>query len=55
MNHLTWRFAAILSALVSNIALMGDSLYEESVLDLIWPRRPDIVRPIESGANRKLF
>jgi len=55
MDHLTWRFAAILSALISTSALMGASLYEESVLDLVWPRRPDIVRPIEGGANRKLF
>ena len=45
----------ILSALVSTSALAGASLYEESVLDLVWPRRPDIVRPIEGGANRKLF
>jgi hypothetical protein len=34
---------------------MGASLYEESVLDLAWPRKPDIVRPVEGGANRKLF
>jgi hypothetical protein len=55
MDHLTWRLAAILTALVSTSALMGASLYEESVLDLVWPRRPDIVRPIEGGANRKRF
>lgn len=34
---------------------MGASLYEKSVLGLVWPRKPDIVRPIEGGANRKLF
>ena len=55
MNHLLWRLAAILSALVSTSALAGASLYEEAVLDLVWPHRPDIVRPIEGGANRKLF
>jgi hypothetical protein len=55
MDHLTWRFVAILSALISTSALMGASFYEESVLDLAWPRRPDIVRPKEGGANRKLF
>ena len=55
MDHLTWRLAAILGALVTTSALMGASLYEESVLDLVWPRKPDIVRPIEGGANRKLF
>ena len=55
MDHLTWRLATILCALVSTSALMGASLYEESVLDTAWPRKPDIVRPIEGGANRKLF
>ena len=55
MDHLVWRLAAILGALISSSALAGASLYEESVLDLVWPRRPDIVRPIEGGANRKLF
>jgi hypothetical protein len=55
MDHLTWRFAAILGALISTSALMGASLYEESVLDLAWPGRPDIVRPKEGGANRKHF
>jgi len=55
MDHSTWRLVAILAALVSTSALMGASLYEESVLDLVWPRKPWIVRPIEGGANRKLF
>jgi hypothetical protein len=51
----SWQFAAILAALVSTSALTGAALYEEAVLDLAWPRKPDIVRPIEGGANRKLF
>jgi hypothetical protein len=55
MDHLTWRFAVLLSALVSTSAVTGAALYEESVLDTVWPHRPDIVRPIEGGANRKLF
>jgi hypothetical protein len=55
MDHLTWRLAAILAALISTSALMGASLYEESVLDTVWPRKPDIVRPIKGGANRKRF
>jgi hypothetical protein len=55
MDHLTWRFVAILAALISTSALTGASLYEETVLDLAWPRKPDIVRPIAGGANRKLF
>ena len=33
----------------------GASVYEESVLDPVWPGKPEIVRPIEGGANRKLF
>lgn len=40
MDHLTWRFAAILAALIATSALMGASLYEESVLDRVWPRKP---------------
>jgi hypothetical protein len=55
MDHLTWRLAVILSALVSSSALMGGALYEESVLDTVWPCRPDIVRPMQGGANRKRF
>lgn len=55
IDHLTWRLVAILGALISTSALTGASLYEESVLDLVWPRKPEIVRPIEGGANRKLF
>jgi hypothetical protein len=55
MDHFIWRFAAILGALVSTSALTGASLYEESVLDPAWPGRPDLVRPIEGGANRKRF
>jgi hypothetical protein len=55
MDHPTWRLAAILAALVSTSALMGAPLYKESVLDLVRPRKPSTVRPIEGGANRKLF
>jgi hypothetical protein len=55
MDHFTWRIAAILGALISTSALTGASLYEEAVLDLVWPRKLEIVRPIEGGANRKLF
>jgi len=55
VDHLTWRFAAILGALISTSALTGAALYEESVLDLVWPSRPDIVRPTKGGVNRKRF
>jgi hypothetical protein len=41
--------------LASSGALMGASLYEESVLDLVWPRKPSIVRAIEGSTYRKLF
>jgi hypothetical protein len=54
-DHLTWRPAAILAALAATGALMGASLYEDSVLDPVWPRKPSIVSPIEGGATRKLF
>jgi hypothetical protein len=53
MGHLIRRLTAILAALVSTSALIEAS--EESVLDLVWPRKPSIVRPIEGAANRKLF
>lgn len=55
MDHLTWRLVAILGALISTSALTGASLYEESVLDTVWPHKPDIVRPTVGGANRKRF
>ena len=55
MDHLTWRPVAILAALVSASSLMGASLYEKSVPDLVWPLKPWIVRPMEDGANRRLL
>jgi len=55
MGHPMWRLAAILGALIATSAVIGAALYEETVLDTVWPHRPDIVRPIEGGANRKHF
>lgn len=55
MDHLTWRLAVIPRALISTSALTAASLYDESVLDSVWPRKPDIVRPIVGRANRKPF
>jgi hypothetical protein len=35
--------------------MTGGGWYEQGVLDSAWPNKPAIVRPVEGGANRKLF
>lgn len=55
MDHFTWRLVALLAALMVTACLTGAGIYEQSVLDTAWPRKPSIVRPVEGGANRKLF
>ena len=34
---------------------MGGGLYEFSVVDPFWPRRPDLVQPSRGGISRKRF
>jgi hypothetical protein len=34
---------------------VGGGLYEFSVVDPVWPRRPDIVQPERGGISRRLF
>lgn len=34
---------------------IGGGLYEFSVVDPVWPRRPDIVQPDRGGLSRKRF
>ena len=44
---------ALAAALAS--ASVGDGLYEFSVVDPFWPRRPDLVQPARGGISRKRF
>ncbi len=34
---------------------LGGGLYEFSVIDPAWPRRPDIIQPSRGGVSRKVF
>ena len=44
-------------ALAAGLALIsfGGGLYEFSVIDRAWPRRPDIIQPVRGGVDRKWF
>ncbi len=55
MDHFTTRLSALIIALIVTGCLTGAGIYEQSVVDTAWPHRPSIVRPVEGGANRKLF
>jgi hypothetical protein len=55
MDNLELRLTALLMALVATAFLTGAGWYEQAVLDSAWPKKPAIVRPVEGGANRKLF
>lgn len=47
----------VLTALVAALACasVGGGLYEFSVVDPAWPRRPDVVQPRLGGISRKRF
>ena len=55
MEHTHWRLAALIVALIVTRCLTVGCIYEQSVVDTAWPRKPSIVRPVGGGANRKLF
>jgi hypothetical protein len=55
MDHSAWRLIALIVAFTVTGCLTGAGIYEQSVLDAVWPHKPSIVRPVEGGANRKLF
>jgi len=55
VDDLDWRLIALFTALTVTACLTGAGIYEQLVLDTAWPHKPSIVRPIEGGANRKLF
>lgn len=37
------------------LASVGGGLYEFTVVDPVWPRRPDLVQPARGGISRKRF
>ena len=45
------------TALAAALALvsLGGALYEFSVVDPVWPRRPDIIQPSRGGISRRCF
>ena len=47
----------IVVALAAALALasVGGGLYEFSVVDPFWPKRPDLVQPARGGISRKRF
>jgi len=47
----------VIVALASALALasVGGGLYEFSVVDPVWPKRPDLVQPARGGISRKRF
>ena len=47
----------IIVALAAALALprVGGGLYEFSVVDPFWPKRPDLVKPARGGISRKRF
>ena len=55
MEPFTFRLAALIFALTVTAALTGAAIYEQSVLDPVWPRNPSLVRPREGGVHRKPF
>jgi len=55
MGEIPWRLAVLIVALIVTGCLTGAGIYEQLVLDTAWPHKPSIVRPVEGGANRKLF
>lgn len=50
-------FALLLVALAAALSLIsfGGGLYEVSVLDPVWPRNPQVIRPEAGGASRRRF
>ena len=47
----------LIVALATSLALisLGGGLYEFSVVDPAWPRRPDLIQPDRGGIDRKWF
>jgi hypothetical protein len=47
-------FCVALATALAHIGV-GGGLYEVSVIDPAWPRRPDIIQPVRGGVDRKWF
>ena len=47
----------VIVALAAALALasVGGGLYEFTVVDPFWPKRPDLVQPVRGGISRKRF
>jgi len=47
----------VLTAITAALALisLGGGLYEFSVVDPVWPRRPDLIQPQRGGLSRRRF
>jgi len=50
-------FLTLLTALATALALisLGGGLYEFSVVDPFWPRRPELIQPGRGGISRRRF
>jgi len=53
MHSVTIIFTGLAAALA--LASLGGGLYEFSVVDPAWPKRPDLVQPKRGGVSRKRF
>ena len=52
---LTWTVLLVAIAAALALISLGGGLYEYSVVDPAWPRRPDIVQPARGGVSRRRF
>jgi hypothetical protein len=53
MGSVTILFPVLAAALA--LASLGGGLYEFSVVDPAWPKRPDVIQPKRGGVSRKRF
>jgi hypothetical protein len=51
---MSWAILVGVSAALACVSL-GGGLYEFSVVDPSWPRRPDLIQPQHGGISRKRF
>lgn len=52
---LTFSLALVVLTVALALVSLGGGLYEFSVVDPFWPRRPDLVQPHRGGISRKRF
>ena len=51
----TWPIVLVGVAAALALMSLGGGLYEYSVVDPAWPRRPDIIQPARGGVSRRRF